>query len=45
MKYLPDVLLVSGAVLVAYGTWLAYPPLGFIVLGGALILTGLKVSE
>jgi hypothetical protein len=29
----------SGAVLVSYGAWLVYPPLGFIV-GGSLMIAG-----
>ncbi|MDX3024062.1 hypothetical protein [Streptomyces acidiscabies] len=29
----------AGAGLVAYGVWLAWPPLGFVVLGAFLLLT------
>ncbi len=35
----PDALMVAGTGAVAYGTWMIYPPAGFIV-GGVLTVVG-----
>lgn len=45
MKYFPDLLLVAGAGLLAYGAWLVHQPSGFIV-GGILVLAqGLAMAR
>lgn len=44
MQYIPDALLIGGAVAVAYGAWLIYPPLGPIVAGGMAMMAGIKLS-
>jgi hypothetical protein len=44
-KLLPDVLLVVGTISVSYGAWLAWPPAGFLVLGGMLIFAAIKVAS
>jgi hypothetical protein len=41
----PDALLVVGAGSIAYGTWLAYPPAGFIIGGLFTVYAGLKLAK
>lgn len=41
---LPDVLLIIGGLLVAAGVYMIYPPVGVIVLGGMIFITGMKVA-
>ena len=43
-KLIPDVLLILGAASVAYGSWLAYPPAGYVVGGALAIVTALKLA-
>lgn len=43
--WIPDFLLVAGAVSVSYGLWLAYPPSGFIALGGFSIAAGVLLAR
>lgn len=38
-SWTPDVLMIAGAALIAFGAWLIYPPVGFIA-GGVLTLAG-----
>jgi hypothetical protein len=45
MKYFPDILLTSGALILSYGAWLVYPPAGFISIGLLMLITGLKASK
>jgi hypothetical protein len=44
IKLLPDALLVAGAVAVSFGSWLAYPPAGFIVAGALALIAGMKLA-
>jgi hypothetical protein len=44
-KWLPDVLLMAGAVVLSYGMWLAYAPLGFIVAGALSIYAGYVLTR
>lgn len=44
-KYLPDVLLIAGAVSVSYGAWAAWPPAGFLVAGVLQIIAGLQIAR
>lgn len=39
-EWLPDLLMVSGAVAVSTGAWMIYPPAGYIVGGGLALLAG-----
>lgn len=39
MRWVADVLLVTGAALVSYGAWVWFEPAGYIT-GGALLLAG-----
>lgn len=41
----PDALLISGAVLIAYGAWLIYPPAGFITGGVLHLVAGVLASR
>ncbi len=41
---LPDLLLVIGALIVAAGVGMIYPPAGVITLGLMMVITGLKVT-
>lgn len=43
-KLLPEVFLVSGAVAVSYGAWLAYKPAGFVVAGVLAIYAGIRLA-
>jgi hypothetical protein len=43
-QYVPDVVAMVGAALVAYGTWLIYPPAGVILAGVALIFIGARAA-
>ncbi len=40
-----DVSILGGAALLAYGSWLAYPPAGFIVGGLVVLCAGLNGSR
>jgi hypothetical protein len=43
--FLPDVLLLGGAVALSYGAWLIYQPAGFIVVGALALLGGVLLSR
>lgn len=43
-KYIPDMLLIIGAIGISYGSWLAYPPAGYIVAGGMAIYAGMRLA-
>ena len=43
-QLVPDVLLVIGAVSISYGSWLIYPPAGFIVAGAIMFYTGTRLA-
>ena len=43
--YLPDLMLISGAVSISFGAWLAWPPAGYLVAGVLLIFAGLEVAR
>lgn len=45
LSLVPDALLISGAVLIAYGAWLIYPPAGFITAGLLLLVAGVLASR
>lgn len=45
MKYLPDVLLISGAGLLSYGAWCIYPPAGYMTAGVLLLIQGIKQAR
>jgi hypothetical protein len=44
-KILPDLLLLSGAGLLSYGSWLIYPPAGFVVGGILVLIQGVMMSR
>jgi len=44
-SWLPDALLVAGAMTLSYGAYLAYPPAGYIVAGALGIIAGLKIAR
>lgn len=44
MKYLPDALLIVGAVLVSVGAGMAWLPGGIIVAGALMIYAGIRIA-
>lgn len=45
MKYLPDLLTVSGVSLLSYGLWLYYEPLSYIIIGSLFLVGGLMLGK
>jgi len=43
-KYLDDILILSGLILLGVGLWLLHPPLALIILGAILLLIGLVAA-
>jgi hypothetical protein len=37
---IPDALIVAGAGVLSYGAWLVYPPAGYLVAGGLMLVFG-----
>lgn len=44
-QLVPDALMVIGAAAISYGTWLMYPPAGFIVAGGFSLAVGVLAAR
>ena len=44
-KLVPDILAVSGAIVISYGTYLIYEPAGFIVIGIMFIASAVILSK
>ena len=42
---LPDLFLIAGATGLSYGSWLAWPPAGFLVGGILLLVTGIHMAR
>ena len=45
MQAVPDLLLISGALSLSWGAWLAWPPAGYLVGGTLLIVAGLTLAK
>lgn len=43
-RFVPDVLLIAGGLMIAGGVYMIYPPAGFITFGMMLLITGSKVA-
>jgi hypothetical protein len=41
---IPDALIVAGAGVLSYGAWLVYPPAGYLVAGGLMLVFGVMAA-
>jgi len=44
-KMLPDALLLLGAGSLTYGSWMAWPPAGYLVAGVMLLAAGIQLAR
>lgn len=45
MKYVPDLVILSGVLCLSYGAWLVYEPAGFIVFGALAVFAGARMAR
>lgn len=45
MKYIPDLLLITGAATLSYGAFLVYEPAGYITAGVLILLEAIMLSR
>lgn len=45
MKFLPDLMLLSGAGAMAYGAWMIFQPAGYLLGGLLAVLWGIKAAH